>query len=381
MIYLWRFLLYDSKKTLLFSGPLNWLFSMSSKRGRKRNDNLPPNRARDVQRAFRARRAAHLQVQQFTKIIENFIDINPFLFFYRKALEERVSELEVENDCLRQALSLLPSSRSPLGRGPTGKDRPRTFDTSSLQSLSPLPSREPSTDPSLSPTSRPSSQSPTSMASMSSHPAAVMEPSAWNESMLLNNQSHQTQQHSGLVEPSNSPYHLSAMPAQAVSTKQYLSYTVNPIASSSRQLSGDVYLSSPNAYTQSPDRPIDASYGNQDFSSRGEIREEFRQQYVYTHTYQHDLNMPSQSPSPISQPHPHVNTLQRDSTLPFSHRRSSLDHQVFSIGQGFPRLPNPVQLQHNPRPPDHPRQPDHFHVSTNPRPAHYGQDGRFNPVP
>lgn len=36
---------------------------MSSKRGRKRNDNLPPNRARDVQRAFRARRAAHLQVR------------------------------------------------------------------------------------------------------------------------------------------------------------------------------------------------------------------------------------------------------------------------------------------------------------------------------
>ena len=36
---------------------------MSSKRGRKRNDNLPPNRARDVQRAFRARRAAHLEVR------------------------------------------------------------------------------------------------------------------------------------------------------------------------------------------------------------------------------------------------------------------------------------------------------------------------------
>lgn len=37
-------------------------YTMSSKRGRKRNDNLPPNRARDVQRAFRARRAAHLEV-------------------------------------------------------------------------------------------------------------------------------------------------------------------------------------------------------------------------------------------------------------------------------------------------------------------------------
>ncbi len=45
-------------------GCLVWLsiLSMSSKRGRKRNDNLPPNRARDVQRAFRERRAAHLQV-------------------------------------------------------------------------------------------------------------------------------------------------------------------------------------------------------------------------------------------------------------------------------------------------------------------------------
>ena len=224
---------------------------------------------------------------------------------------------------------------------------------------------------------------------MSSRPATVtrMEPSTWNESMVLNNQSHQIQQHSDLVEPSNSSgsYHLSAMPAQAVSTKQYLSY-VNPIPSSSRQLSSDVYLSSPNAYTQSPDRPIDSNYGNQNFSSRGEIREEIRQQqYVYTHAYQHDLNMRSQSPSPISQSHPHVNSLQRDSTTPFSHRRSSesLDPQGFSIGQGFPHLPNPVQLQHNPRPPDHSRQPDHLHVSTNPRPAHssYGQDGRFNPVP
>ncbi|KAJ7650667.1 hypothetical protein FB45DRAFT_719912, partial [Roridomyces roridus] len=78
---------------------------MSSKRGRKRNDNLPPNRARDVQRAFRARRAAHLQ-----------------------ALEERVSELEEENNCLRQALSLPPANRPPLGKGPTGKDKPKAYE-------------------------------------------------------------------------------------------------------------------------------------------------------------------------------------------------------------------------------------------------------------
>ncbi|KZT29694.1 hypothetical protein NEOLEDRAFT_1020572, partial [Neolentinus lepideus HHB14362 ss-1] len=77
---------------------------MSSKRGRKRNDNLPPNRARDVQRAFRARRAAHLQ-----------------------AMEKRLEEVEEENSRLRAALNLPPANRPPLGKGPTGKDKPKVF--------------------------------------------------------------------------------------------------------------------------------------------------------------------------------------------------------------------------------------------------------------
>ena len=37
--------------------------SISSKKGKKRNDDARWNRLRDVQRAFRARRAAHLQVR------------------------------------------------------------------------------------------------------------------------------------------------------------------------------------------------------------------------------------------------------------------------------------------------------------------------------
>ncbi|KAI0701327.1 hypothetical protein BC835DRAFT_1259805, partial [Cytidiella melzeri] len=77
---------------------------MSSKRGRKRNDNLPPNRARDVQRAFRARRAAHLE-----------------------ALEHRVAELEEENNTLRAALNLPSANRPALGKGPTGKDKPKPY--------------------------------------------------------------------------------------------------------------------------------------------------------------------------------------------------------------------------------------------------------------
>ncbi|KAJ7880681.1 hypothetical protein B0H13DRAFT_1522192, partial [Mycena leptocephala] len=73
---------------------------MSSKRGRKRNDNLPPNSARNNQRAFRARRAAHLE-----------------------ALQQRISELEEENGRLRQALNLPPANRPPMGTGPTGRDK------------------------------------------------------------------------------------------------------------------------------------------------------------------------------------------------------------------------------------------------------------------
>ncbi|EUC59243.1 bZIP transcription factor [Rhizoctonia solani AG-3 Rhs1AP] len=73
-----------------------------SSRGRKRNDNLPPSRAREVQRAFRARRKQHLA-----------------------ALEERIDVLEAENARLRQMLALPPSDRQPLGRGPTGREPPR----------------------------------------------------------------------------------------------------------------------------------------------------------------------------------------------------------------------------------------------------------------
>ena len=72
-----------------------------SGRGRKRDDTLPYNRNRDVQRAFRARRSAHL---------EN--------------LESRVQELEHENAQLREALDLPPSERAPLGKGPTGRGKP-----------------------------------------------------------------------------------------------------------------------------------------------------------------------------------------------------------------------------------------------------------------
>ncbi|KAJ7722745.1 hypothetical protein DFH07DRAFT_1067356 [Mycena maculata] len=121
---------------------------MSSKRGRKRNDNLPPNRARDVQRAFRARRAAHLQ-----------------------ALEQRVSELEEENSCLRQALNLPQANRPPLGKGPTGKDKPKSYDNHGHA----LPSSRSSSSPDSPESMRDNSASPVLISATLPPRAAVQE--------------------------------------------------------------------------------------------------------------------------------------------------------------------------------------------------------------
>ncbi|KAG8934772.1 hypothetical protein FRC01_000453 [Tulasnella sp. 417] len=82
-------------------------------RGRRRDDSLPYNRARDVQRAFRARRAAHLS-----------------------DLEQRVQVLEEENANLREALRLPPSDRPPIGTGPTGRGRLLKGNTRESQSSS-----------------------------------------------------------------------------------------------------------------------------------------------------------------------------------------------------------------------------------------------------
>lgn len=70
------------------------------RRGRRQDNSLPYNRARDAQRAFRARRTAHLE-----------------------QVEQRVVDLEEENEKLRLALGIEPASREPLGKGPTGLDK------------------------------------------------------------------------------------------------------------------------------------------------------------------------------------------------------------------------------------------------------------------
>ncbi|KAF8907333.1 hypothetical protein CPB84DRAFT_1725665 [Gymnopilus junonius] len=328
---------------------------MSSKRGRKRNDNLPPNRARDVQRAFRARRAAHLQ-----------------------ALEQRVSELEEENGCLRQALNLPPSSRPPLGRGPTGKDKPKIYDSSgSLQSLSLHSSRDSSSADS--PASRASSHSPTAVTvSMSSRPMTIIEQDSWDDSIAVNQRTQHQHTHPEVAGPSEPSYHLAPVPIKPI---QYPIYN-NTFPSTSRSLSNNLYTGSITHYSHSSDRPMNNSYGSQSFNFRTEIRDESRPQYSYLQSFpSQDPNMHSETAPPPNlhtDSHPHHNR-QRESPLPYPHRRSLTDPQGFSIGEGFPQLPNPAQIPTHPRTPDYLRPQDTIQLTAASRSGAY--DSRLNPVP
>ncbi|KAM5538471.1 hypothetical protein V8D89_007804 [Ganoderma adspersum] len=174
---------------------------MSSKRGRKRNDNLPPNRARDVQRAFRARRAAHLE-----------------------ALESRVAELEEENNALRAALNLPPANRLPLGKGPTGKDKPKSSaskpgNPSNISSLLSSTASNSASGAPLSRTESPLSTGSTSGHSMSPDPIgsgtglsvppqtspSALDPSGWSDNMFGDKDSDQSMS-SNFSMPSSSSH-------------------------------------------------------------------------------------------------------------------------------------------------------------------------------
>ncbi|GAA99990.1 uncharacterized protein L969DRAFT_53801 [Mixia osmundae IAM 14324] len=88
---------------------------MAVKRGRKQDDTLPPSRSRDIQRAFRARRAEYIN-----------------------SLQDRVKELEEENDALRARLGMPPGDKT-VHEAEEGKYGPlaRLRPTGAIESYSP----------------------------------------------------------------------------------------------------------------------------------------------------------------------------------------------------------------------------------------------------
>ena len=213
---------------------------MSSKRGRKRNDNLPPNRARDVQRAFRARRAAHLDVclLAFSHL---FTFISYSLLSLSQALEQRVAELEEENGNLRAALNLPPANRPPLSKAPTGKDKPKP-PPAQARPATDFEARRGRSSSVDSPTStRAQSLSPSTItATMRPSPNAVhsLEDSSWDQSMLMGMDKNQQAHY--FSSPSTG-YRLPGLSAHTKAPSQY-SYTSHAQPSARPTLPGTMYM-------------------------------------------------------------------------------------------------------------------------------------------
>ena len=291
------------------------------------------------------------------------------------------------------ALRLPPSSRVPLGKGPTGKDKSKTYEGSHSQSLG-FNSGCGSSDGN-SPGSRASSISPSGIGvsmTSSSHPMTVIDGN-WDDSLLLNDHQHPTQHTGEMDSSSDMPYHINPMstPMSAPMAVKPLHFPYNnTFATSSRSLSTNLYAGSPGSYTNSSARPMGSSYTGQTFS-RGDMRDESRQQYTYSQSFASESSGVhySQTPSPGLHAQPQALQAARESPLPFAppHRRSVTEPQPgYSIGQGFSHLSHPAQPQRQQpqsRPTEHLRPMDGHNVQNGQasRSAVYSSDGRLNPLP
>ncbi|KAI6155577.1 hypothetical protein BKA82DRAFT_4080209 [Pisolithus tinctorius] len=293
---------------------------MSSKRGRKRNDNLPPNRARDVQRAFRARRAAHLQ-----------------------ALELRVNELEEENTCLRAALNLPPANRPPLGKGPTGKDKPKSLDNVPVsQSLTKSRDSSPIGD---SPSPRRSESTSPSLIGANLRTPPVMEGSQWNDGFMMNDQ--QPTHHPSHIS-STTPsvaYNLRSMPSTTLpQQKTAHQFTFSAPPSRPPIASNVAGNSVPSTYQHTTDRPLASGYNDMNYLLC-DVRENAHYSYQYhTSPFSNDSALPTASQQvPVhSQTSPTAPRPSLPPALSFQPRRPLNEPTSFRTHAGDIHLPSPT---------------------------------------
>lgn len=275
---------------------------------------------------------------------------------------------------MRQALNLPPATRPPLGKGPTGKDKPRTFD-GGPQSLLPS-SRESS-----------SADSPDSTRTDSLSPSIVdetiplrqiqdIESSSWEQHIVIPEQSEAPS------SSASSNYHLPPMTAPLSNRSPpnipYPQYSSSLPSSSRDPMTNPMYVTSESPFAHSADRPM-SSYGGQGFVTRSDGRDERQAAYSYPHQsyHSHDINMHDPSP-PVTTPHsqmhhqPHRESYRRSLTEP---------HHGFSLSQGYPHIPSTgsqqQQQQQVTRPPSPPRLLDGSAHHLGMR-SSYGSDGRIH---
>jgi len=291
-------------------------------------------------------------------------------------------ELEEENNALRSALNLPPASRPSLGKGPTGKDRPRAIEGTSRSYPSSAKSRESSNaDLDSPPSTRTNSLSPSAMTSVRPSPRSAPtldSGGAWDQSLLMGEQP--ADGHGG-----STTYPLPPV-STAITQKNVHPYSFSdPMPPNPRSAMGSsMYMVSQQShYSPTHDRPATSSYSSAGYIAR-DNRDE--QQYSYSQAQypNHDSGMQSHSPSTSTAHHPQIHhpreSLPAHSNVSYSQRRSNTESHPFRaiLSQPHPHVPHPMQLNNSIRlPSPH----DNGPPSQRPSPHYGGVEGRLSSIP
>lgn len=252
-----------------------------------------------------------------------------------------MSELEEENNCLRAALNLPAANRPSLGKGPTGKDKPKSLESTPIvaQSIS-SKSRESSPVGASPSPGRSESDSP-SVVSGNLRTPPVIE-GHWDDNFMIDQQS----QPSHVSSSSPASYSLRPVPP-SMSQKSPHQFTFsNPMPPPPRSMISNSVSAHPlqPSYTQTADRPIATGYNDMNYLLC-DVRESPHYPYSYQQPSQFnpDHAMPPPSQHPIHSPQNHAQ--QRP---PLQH--SSITYQRRSINEPFRPLGSDLHL---PSPPPH----------------------------
>lgn len=300
-------------------------------------------------------------------------------------LEQRVMELEEENSALRIALNLPPASRPSLGKGPTGKDKPRALEGSSRSYPSSAKSRESSNaDLDSPPSTRTHSLSPSAMTSVRPSPRsapALESGGTWDQSLLMGEQ-HDDGQGGSTTYPL--PPVSTSMPQKGVHQ-----YTFSdPMPPNPRSgMGSSMYIGSQQShYSPTTERPMTSTYNSAGYIAR-DSRDESQYSYSPTQYPNHDSPMQSHSPTTNTTHHSQIHhsreSLPTQSNVSYSQRRSNTEPHSFRavLSQQHPHLPHPMQLNNSIRLPSPHGLPDSGPSSQRP-PSHYGGvEGRLSSMP
>lgn len=247
----------------------------------------------------------------------------------------RVNELEDENNCLRAALNLPPANRPPLGKGPTGKDKPKSLDNQPSSQSAMGKSRD----------SSPIAESPSPRRSQSESPSLI-GPSMRTPPIIESNW------HDDFVpQPPSHPPHISSTTSVGYSMRpptttlpQKAPHQFAFSAQSSRPVMTGSVAPMPSGYSHSTDRPLNSGYNDMNYLLC-DVRDSSHYSYPYPQSpFVGESSLPTQPPQVAvhSQPSP---TTQRPSVShapAFQPRRPHNEPASFRPFAGDLHLPSPT---------------------------------------